>query len=354
MTTLTARLQLQRKDFCLSADLEFPAFGVSVLFGHSGSGKTTLLRCIAGLERGEGEVRFGMETWQDQRTFVPTWKRGLACVFQEASLFEHLSAQGNLDFAIRRTRSSLPTREISDIIELLGISHTLKRYPGQLSGGERQRVAIARALLSKPRLLLMDEPLAALDEERKLEILPYLEQLKKTLQLPVLYVTHSMAEVTRLADHIVCLQQGAVTAAGSLQETLAGRHGISALGSEASVVIEGTVVDQDRQWNLTRIRFQGGELTLRLHPCQSGDVVRVQVLAKDVSLALSEHRDTSIVNLLPCRVEEVSCGSNGLTMVRVRAGDTVLLSRMTNLSAANLALAPGVEVWAQVKSAAFV
>jgi molybdate transport system ATP-binding protein len=355
MTRLSTCIQLERAGFSLQADLTFPAAGVSVLFGHSGSGKTTLLRCIAGLEQARGEIRFGAEIWQDKQNLVPTWKRGLACVFQESSLFEHLTAQGNLDFAIKRTRAPLQPGETNDIIELLGIGHVLKRYPSQLSGGERQRVAIARALLSKPRLLLMDEPLASLDEQRKLEILPYLEEMKRSLQLPVIYVTHSMTEVTRLADHMVCMRDGQVTSSGNLQETLANIHDARTLDADAAVVIEGHIIEQDQEWQLTRVAFSGGEIRIGAHELPVGSAVRIQVLAKDVSLALSEHRDTSIVNLLPCTIDAiVPAGRNGIVLVRIMAGETALLSRMTHLSATLLGLSVGQKIWAQIKSAAIL
>ncbi|MCY0965621.1 molybdenum ABC transporter ATP-binding protein [Parathalassolituus penaei] len=360
MTTLTTNtlsvdLNLQRREFSLQAQLTFPERGVSVLFGHSGSGKTTLLRCIAGLERASGEVRFGTETWQTGQTFVPTWQRGIACVFQESSLFEHLSAQGNLDYAIKRARTTVSPAEIHQVIEMLGIGHTLARRPYQLSGGERQRVAIARALLNKPRLLIMDEPLSSLDDKRKQEILPYLENLKEALSLPVLYVTHSMQEVTRLADYLVCLQDGRVRASGTLQETLSSMDDVAGLGTEAAVVIEGEVISHDFQWHLTTLGFAGGELRIRQHDRVIGTGVRIQVLAKDVSLALSEYHDSSIVNLLPCQVDAIAAADDpGIVLVRVLVGSTPLLSRMTHYSASSLQLEPGKRVWAQVKSAAIL
>ena len=355
MSRLRVDLSLQRPDFRLEARLTFPERGVSVLFGHSGSGKTTLLRCIAGLEQAQGDVCFGDEVWQDQRHSVPAWQRGVACVFQESSLFDHLTAQGNLDFAIRRARQPVAPGTVQHVIELLGIGHTLKRRPSQLSGGERQRVAIARALLNQPRLLLMDEPLSSLDEQRKQEILPYLESLKNSLSLPVLYVTHAMQEVTRLADYLVCLQHGQVRAHGPLAATLASIHDVAGLGAEAAVVVEGEVSAHDPHWHLTTLRFAGGELRIRQQPLAIGQPVRIQVLAKDVSLALSEYRDSSIVNLLPCQVDAIAeTAEPGIVLVRVRAGATALLSRMTRLSATTLGLNPGQQVWAQVKSAAIL
>lgn len=353
---LSARLRLSREDFTLDADLNLPGTGVSVFFGHSGSGKTTLLRCLAGLEHAAGEVRFRGQTWQDSKHNLPTWKRPLAYVFQEASLFDHLTAQGNLDFAIKRARGPVTTDEQNAIIDMLGIRHTLPRFPAQLSGGERQRVAIARALLSKPALLLMDEPLASLDEQRKQEILPYLEQLKSELAMPIIYVTHSVTEVARLADHLVALEQGRVVAQGNLAETLADPAFPLKLGEEAGVVLDGVVASKDEQWDLMCVRVnQQQDIWLRDNGHQTGENIRARILARDVSLSNTRHTDTSIVNAWPCVVEAVTDDSHpALALVKVRAGDTPLLSRMTRRSVDHLQLQPGKAVWAQVKSAALV
>ncbi len=353
---LCAQLTLHRGAFTLNAALNLPETGVSVLFGHSGSGKTTLLRCLAGLERAGGSVHFRGRTWQDTARYLPTWKRPLAYVFQEASLFDHLTAQGNLDFAVRRARGQLSAREQTAIIEMLGIGNTLSRYPAQLSGGERQRVAIARALLSKPDLLLMDEPLASLDEQRKQEILPYLERLKSELAVPIVYVTHSVAEVARLADYLVALERGQVMAQGTLAETLADPAFPLKLGEEAGVVLDGVVASHDEPWDLVCVRVnQQQDIWLRDNGHQHGDTIRARILARDVSLSNTRHTDTSIVNAWPCVVEAITRDNHpALALVKVRAGDTPLLSRMTRRSVDHLQLAPGKSVWAQVKSAALV
>jgi len=215
-----AQFHMEWPGFTLDLDLNMPARGVTAIFGHSGSGKTTLLRCIAGLERApQGFLRFKGEAWQDERTFLPVHKRPLGYVFQEASLFPHLSVLGNLRYGLSRSKAASSGR-LDQAVELLGIGHLLERKPDRLSGGERQRVGIARALAVSPRLLLMDEPLAALDMKRKHEILPYLERLHRTMDLPILYVTHSPDEVVRLADHLVVMEDGRVLAHGTLAETL--------------------------------------------------------------------------------------------------------------------------------------
>ena len=211
--SIAARFQLAWPGFSLDVDLRVPATGVTALYGPSGSGKTTLLRCVAGLERAaSGFLAIGDEIWQDQTRFVPTHQRALGYVFQDAALFPHLSVQENLEFGLRRIAAGERRVSLDEAVDLLGIRPLLSRRPGRLSGGERQRVAIARALAVSPRLLLLDEPLAALDLARKREILPYLQRLHETLQIPVLYVTHSPDEVARLADHLVVLEQGRVLA----------------------------------------------------------------------------------------------------------------------------------------------
>ncbi|MDP2547497.1 molybdenum ABC transporter ATP-binding protein [Oceanobacter sp. 4_MG-2023] len=381
---LRVRCHLQRPDFTLDVDLTLPGRGVSVLFGHSGSGKTTLLRYIAGLERTNGTLLFKDQCWQDEQHFVPTFQRALAYVFQESSLFDHLTAAGNLQFAIKRARGKVDKEDFEQAIDLLGIHHTLKRYPHQLSGGERQRVAIARALLSKPRLLLMDEPLASLDERRKQEILPWLERLKTHLDVPIVYVTHSPAEVARLADYLVALKDGRVIASGTLNDTLTQINSPLQQGEEASVVLQGHIRERDRHWQLVRIGFahpehsQDDDGSIWISDPEVGNLppdgstasasdntgshandldqpVRVRILASDVSLSLSRHDDTSIVNALPCIVEAISDDEHhSLALVRVKVGETLLLSRMTRRSVMHLALTPGKTLWAQVKSAALV
>ena len=222
------QLLLSRSDFELNVDLQLPDQGVTVLFGPSGSGKTTLLRCVAGLEPCEGHVAVGQDVWQDSRQRInkPVWQRDLGYVFQEASLFEHLNVQRNLEFGVRRLQGAFkgkasPSNDaLAQAIELLGIGHLLERAVSSLSGGERQRVAIARALAMQPQVLLLDEPLASLDMARKKEILPWLEQLHQHLSIPVLYVTHSLAELKRLADAVVMLQQGMVVFQGNRDEAI--------------------------------------------------------------------------------------------------------------------------------------
>jgi len=355
---IEARFKLDYPGFTLDVDLSLPASGVTALFGHSGSGKTTLLRAIAGLEHvPDGRLRFDGEVWQDGDTFLPTHQRPLGYVFQEASLFAHLTVQGNLDYGIKRRMGRPAGADFSHIVELLGIGHLLDRKPDRLSGGERQRVAIARALLTQPRLLLMDEPLAALDLARKREILPYLEQLHEELKIPVLYVSHAPDEVARLADHLVALDAGRVVTAGPLAETLARADLPIRLGEDVGVVLDASVAEIDHAWHLARVEFPGGSLWVRDEGHPVGKHVRVRVLARDVSLAREEPSGTSILNHFRVTVRELADDAHPALLL-ARAETTTdgqsLLARLTRRSAAALELAPGAEVWAQVKAVALL
>ena len=353
---LTARLQ--RPGFLLDVDLHLPARGVSVLFGPSGSGKTTCLRVLAGLEpQATGVVRVGDEVWQDssQRLLRPVHRRALGYVFQEASLFDHLSVKGNLMFGFQRTPAAERRHGWDHGLALLGIEHLLQRMPHELSGGERQRVAIARALATSPRVLLMDEPLAALDAQRKAEVLPYLEKLHRTLDIPVLYVSHAIDEVARLAGHMVLMREGRVLAQGPTGELITRLDLPLAHGDTAATVIEGTVQQHDPQDHITTVAFSGGHLMLvspRAHA--TGEPIRLRVQARDVSLALTAPSDTSILNVLPATVVALGEDSPGQMMVALDAGTTRLLARVTQRSARALALAPGQPVFAQVKGIAIV
>jgi molybdate transport system ATP-binding protein len=352
--TIRAQFRLAYAGFTLDADLELPGRGVTALFGPSGSGKTTLLRCIAGLERGAGRLEVKGEVWQDANNFVPTHRRPLGYVFQDARLFAHLSVRGNLDYGLRRAPGAA-TADRASVIELLGLGPLQDRLPERLSGGEQQRVAIARALLTAPRLLLMDEPLASLDLARKQEILPYLERLRDELEIPVLYVSHAADEVTRLADHIVVMENGRAVAQGPLSETLARLDLPIRLGEDVGVVFDATVAERDAEWHLARVEFDGGELWVRDTGAALAQRVRLRILARDVSIAASRHDDVSIMNLLPATVAAHAAEDHpSLVLVQLRLGRTNLLARLTRRSAARLDLAPGREVWVQIKAVALI
>ncbi|MBI2771598.1 MAG: molybdenum ABC transporter ATP-binding protein [Burkholderiales bacterium] len=351
------KLWLARPEFSLGVDLKLPARGITAVFGPSGSGKTTLLRCVAGLERAKDAlVRIGDQDWQDDTrgVFLPVWRRPLGYVFQEASLFDHLDVRGNLEYGRKRAAGATDISPEA-AIELLGIAPLLARRAGELSGGERQRVAIARALAAQPRILLLDEPLASLDQARRQEILPWLERLRDELHIPMLYVTHSAAEVARLADTLIVLDRGKVVASGPAAQTLSRTDVPVMAGDDAGALLEGNVQERDERWHLARVAFAGGSLWLRDSGLATGQPVRLRVLARDVSLATEEPRGTSIQNLLPCVVQSVAPDSHpSQVLVRLACGGSVLLARVTARAADALALGPGLSVWAQVKSVALV
>ena len=355
---IRARFCMAYPEFKLDVDLTLPGHGVTVLFGHSGSGKTTCLRCIAGLEQAEqGYLSVNGVVWQDSTRpfFAPPYKRSLGDVFQESSLFPHLNVRGNLEYGLRRVDPSRHRVSWEHIIDLLGIGHLLERMPSRLSGGERQRVGIARALLTSPSLLLMDEPMAALDLKRKNEILPYLERLNDELDIPMIYISHCPDEVARLADYVVLLDQGQVIAQGSLQDTMARLDLPIALGEDAGVVLEAQIAEHDVAYHLSRLDFSGGSVWVAQRSEPVGYRVRFRVYARDVSLATSYVAGSSIVNSLAAIVEEVAPSNTPAhVLVRVRAGQTALIARLTRRSCDQLAIVAGKSVWAQIKTVALL
>lgn len=352
------KLKQQLADFTLDLDLTLPARGVSAIVGPSGSGKTTLLRCVAGLEKADQAlIEINGNCWQDSQRglWLPPHKRALGYVFQEASLFDHLSVQGNLDYGRRRSAEPSSDKQAAQIIELLGIGHLLQRSTTGLSGGERQRVGIARALLTNPRLLLLDEPLTALDPQRKADILPYLERLHAELDIPLLYVSHSPDEVARLADHLVLLENGTLRASGPLQTLLPRLDLPMAHSDDARSVLHGQVSACDDHYQLLELTLAGSALQLRVpHAALPlGQQVRVAVQARDVSLALEKPQHSSVLNQLPARIEAIEPGNHpAQTLVRLALGDNALLARVTRYSADQLQLQPGLDVWVQIKAMA--
>ena len=355
--SVRAEFKLDRGDFVLDVALDLPGRGVTALFGPSGSGKTTLLRLIAGLERAPGRLEVNGEVWQDdaKRVFVPTHRRALGYVFQEANLFPHLTARSNLEYGMKRLPQAARRVDVEHVIALLGIGHLLERKPERLSGGEKQRVAIARALATSPRVLLMDEPLAALDLARKQEILPYLERLHDELEIPVLYVSHAPDEVARLADHIVVIEGGRVAAHGPLGETLARLDLPIRLGEDAGVVLEGEIAEIDGAWHLARVASGGNSLWVRDSGLPVGRHVRVRILARDVSLALVPQTQSSILNCVNALVVDLATTNTpGQILVRLDVAGAPLLARITKRSANRLDIRPGLALRAQIKSVALL
>ncbi|WP_075793881.1 molybdenum ABC transporter ATP-binding protein [Massilia putida] len=354
---LHVRLRIDRGAFQLDVDLALPQCGISALFGPSGSGKTTILRAIAGLEHAlGGYVALGDNVWQDDArgVFLPVHRRALGYVFQEASLFPHLSVCANLEFGRKRVPVQDRRFALEPVTELLGIKGLLDRRPDGLSGGERQRVAIARALLASPRLLLMDEPLAALDLRRKLEILPYLERMHEELAIPIVYVSHAPDEVARLADHLVLLDEGHAVASGPLTETLARVDLPPSFADEAGVVLD-TMLAGHEQDALSRLEFAGGVLLVGRRRETIGTHLRCRIHARDVSLVLEHPQGSSIVNRLPAVVTAVAATDTpGHVLVQLRIGDSPLLARITERSRRELGIAPGLQLWAQIKGVALL
>ncbi len=353
-------LRLQRPGFTLQTAMALPLQGVTVLWGASGSGKTTLLRCLAGLERAHGRVQLGHTLWQDdaQGVFVPTWQRRLGMVFQDHALFDHLDVRGNLMYGLRRlpaTEQATAKAALDEAVQVLGIGHLLTRGVQALSGGERQRVAMARALAVRPQVLLLDEPLAALDAARKAEVLPWLEQLRTQLRVPMVYVTHAADEVTRLADHLVVVQAGQVQASGPVQDVLASVQVPVSLGDDVGALVDATIVQRDAQWSLAHVRMQDAALCVPDRGLPEGTHLRLRILARDVSITLERAQGTSIQNHVPCVVQAmVPDSSDHQMLVQLRHGEALLVARVTRRAVDMLQLRESMAVWAQIKAVSMV
>lgn len=347
-------LKLARRDgFTLEAAFPFPAEGITAIFGPSGSGKTTVLRCVAGLERAEGLVSVGGKLWQDseQGIFLPTWQRPLGYVFQEASLFPHLTARKNLEFAVKRSQSKSAMHRVDIAIELLGIEKLLDRKPHELSGGERQRVAIARAVATEPVIMLFDEPLAALDFQRKAEILPWLEKLKGELKIPMLYVTHSAEEVIKLADNLVVLEKGKLKVQGPLEQVLANVKLPVSLGGDIGVVWKGSVTEKDSTWNLERFSTGHNAVWLADASKNVADKIAVRILAKNVALSCEKPEQSSFQNVIPGVVTEIApCPEPADCFVKLDCAGDPLVALVTRKAVSEMQLAEGKPVWALVKA----
>jgi molybdate transport system ATP-binding protein len=346
--------------FMLDAAFELPATGVTGLFGPSGCGKTTVLRCMAGLHRlAEGYCAIDGDVWQDGALFRPAHRRPVGYVFQEASLFPHLSVKRNLLYG---APSGLPPTGgdsgigFDEVIGLLGLGPLLERAPQNLSGGERQRVAVGRALLSQPKLLLMDEPLSALDRQTKDEILPFLERLHASLSLPILYVSHDMAEVERLADTLVLMEGGRVRASGPLNMLQSDPTLPLASARDASVSLDAVIEACDPAYGLVTLRVGDARFIVPTAPGPLGEKRRLRIAAGDVSLALAADHGSTILNILPVRIVSTSrLGENEiLAVLSLDAGGSGarLLARVTRRSWERLGLAEGMSAVAQIKSVA--
>lgn len=351
--TLYFNQDIRRGSFSMQVDLTLPARGTTAIFGPSGSGKSSMLRAIAGLDRYSGGiVRLGTQEWQNAAHFLPVHKRNLAYVFQEDNLFPHLSVRDNIFYGSRRSGSS--PAETNAVIELLQIEDLLQRKPVHLSGGERQKVAIARALALKPELLLMDEPLAGLDQKFRDSFLPQLRSLIRTLQIPVLYVSHSADEVAQLADTLVLLEKGKPACAGAIEEMLTNPSYSLASSKNAESVIEGHVESFDAEYGLLKIGFSGGALLVGSPQLAVNQPVRIRIFAQDVSLTLDPAEMTSILNIYSAEVLDIiPCNPSQMTII-LRLGSNKLLARITRKSADHLGVQKGKQLFAQIKSVAIL
>ena len=353
---MTHNIHLELHHPILSVKATLPGSGITAVVGASGAGKTTLLRCIAGLESAAaGLVNVNGVSWQDdaRRIRLPTYQRKVGLVFQEASLFPHLSVQANLEFGLRRTAQR--TISLTPAVDLLGLAQLLKRSPTTLSGGEKQRVSIARALATSPDLLLMDEPLASLDESRKAEVLAYLDRLSNELSLPILYVSHAMSEVAHLAQQVLVLEGGKVFAQADVFEILSRADLPYAHGDHAFALVAARMASYDAHYQLSQFDFAGGSIFLpqsRDSVLDMNTEVRLRIQARDVSLSLVPQHGSSILNTIPVKIAQINQDSAGLFMLELDAAGVRLLARITQKSLDQLGLQVGLAVFAQIKGVA--
>ena len=357
--TIAAAFQGQLGSFRLDVDFSAPLRGITALFGPSGCGKTTILRCLAGLKKLPGRLSVGGHTWQDDAAdvFLRPYQRSVGYVFQEPSLFPHLSVHDNLMYGSRRSSrtGSRPILDFGEVVELMGLTTLLDRSPPALSGGERQRVALGRALLAQPRLLLMDEPLAGLDQAAKEEILPYIETLHRALSVPVLYVSHDLREVARLADSMVVLAAGRKVCDGTVQEILERLDLDPDDGEfEAGVILEARVTGHDTQFCMTRLDHHGQRIVIPGMDLAVGEHVRLRIRARDVALALAKPSNISVRNILTGTVLDTAQNpGTAFAEVLVDVSGGRLRARITRDALEDLGLAAGAHVYALVKSISF-
>lgn len=349
---LSIQTKLSRPDFTLNIPaLDLPTTGVTALFGRSGSGKSTLLRVLAGLEtQAVGRIQFKDQIWQDEKQLMPPQQRNVGVIFQDGALFPHMTVRQNLQFALSRAQTK---QDLVAVAQRCRIDHRLDAVVPTLSGGEKQRVAIARALLSAPQLLLLDEPLSALDTATKREILPFLEELKNELGLPMIYVTHAPAEVERLADRVVFLRDGKVDCVETLQQALARADSPLFADEGASSVLMAEVAELHAGDGLTRLQPISTGCSLWLPEVANAGRYRVRVLAKDVGISLTAPTDSSLLNVFRVKVERIELMQSS-ALISLSLGEQSLFAQISLRSLRQLALSPGVQVFALIKAMALV
>ena len=356
MSELTLKIHcLGEQGFELAVDCHVPDRGVTAIYGPSGSGKSTLLDCIAGLRHADQDsvIRFRDQHWQSSDGPLPSWQRRIGYVFQDARLFPHLDVTANLDFAEQRAIARPPaTRET--LVQWLELESLLPQMPASLSAGQKQRVAIARALLSAPQLLLLDEPLANLDHIASTRCLAYLQHLAAELDLPMLYVSHDIEEVSQLADHLLLLDEGQVTDQGSMLDLCSRLDSRLSHEEQAAAIVLGAVSGHDPEFGLSHIDVEGQVLQVNHLEQAMGSTRRVRIPARDVSIARTRPIDSSILNILPVTVAEIENCSGARLLLRLALGSQFLLARITRKSAQRLDIKPGDKLFAQIKSAALL
>jgi molybdate transport system ATP-binding protein len=355
---MTITVDVEHRLGAFRLDTSFESAGpLTALFGPSGSGKTSLINLIAGLIHPDaGRIEVGGRVLVDTGTgtFVPKHRRRIGYVFQDARLFPHLTVRQNLNYGRFFTPRVDRHADFAAVVELLGIGHLLERRPGQLSGGEKQRVAIGRALVASPKLILMDEPLASLDDARKAEIMPYIERLRDETGTPIVYVSHSVAEVARLATDVVVLKDGKVADHGRTSDVLQQPGNLPrAERGEAGAVLVTTVEAHDDAYDMTLLRSAAGIIRVPRLPVRTGTGVRLHIRARDVLVATERQRGLSALNVLAGTVSAIGSRSGPLVEVRIDCNGEAILSRITRQSLDALGLQPGKAVFAVVKSVAF-
>lgn len=368
---LKIQIKKQLGELALDTDLELPMHGISALFGRSGAGKTSLVNLIGGLQQpDQGRIAVGEKVLFDseQGINLPPEQRYIGYVFQDARLFPHYRVRGNLNYGNRNKN----TKQFGAITELLGIEHLLERFPSALSGGEKQRVAIGRALLSNPAMLLMDEPLASLDGPRKAELLPYLERLSNEVQLPILYVSHNLDEILRLADQLILLDKGKVVQNGPLAEVWSSSEMAPWLPlQDSSVVLEATLAEHHQHYSMSRIKLcqlssarqshqPGTDKSPKLDMSPSlwtsridapaGCQVRIRIHARDVSLVRQQPQQSSIRNILPVEINQIDINSESDNcLITLQTGSVAIRSNITRWASDELNLQVGDQLYAQIK-----
>ena len=345
-------IKFQRKEFFIEAEFDIPSHGVLGIFGHSGSGKTTLLRCLAGLEKeAQGKIEFNKQNWLSDSQNISTQARNIGYIFQENRLFPHLSVQENIEYGSKRCSSNNKiSLDRKKLFELLNINHLLNRKPQQLSGGEKQRVALGRALLKNPQLMLLDEPLASLDKKHKQEILPFLSCLHRELNIPMLYVSHSLEEVSLLCDHIIVMEQGNIRFDGHLHEALVSPESPLAKADDAAAVLDGMVTKQEKEFQLSTIQTANGNNIIVPGKAKVGQQVRVRIQASNISLCKTAISDSSILNIIKGTISAIVDESESHVLLQINSKNDLLLARITQKSYQQLELGIGQTIYMQIKA----